>query len=194
MKNTIIKRSVISGLLSVALLLGCGGVAARAQTAPPAPVLGNLPVPISLDALSNLPIVTNFSAMTFGIETGVATKNGQVANFIKGDWYYRTNWMTSAEIQNAPVATVLNNAAVYFGYRKVYNNAEIYGQLGGRRTFSTASERPSFQGGALLGASWYPMTGGRFAITASVFFGTDPSKPLGNSPNTEIRAGGKIGL
>lgn len=150
---------------------------------------------INLNFLTNIPTVTNFAAMTLGLETGIATENSEVANYIKGDFYFKTNWMVSGEIQNAPVSTILNSGSVYFGYRKVWANAEVYAQGAFRRTFSKSAVPPSWQGGALFGASWFPMTGGHVAATASFALLTSPNgNAFGERPNLEVRVGGKLGF
>jgi hypothetical protein len=159
--------------------------------APPvkAQTVDSLPIPISLNFMTNIPTVTNFASATIGLETGVATQSGSTANYIKGDVYFKTNFMASVEIQNAPVSTVLESASVYFGYRKVYSNAELYAQLGGRRTITVT---PSWQGGLLIGASWYPITGGKVAITASSAFWSSASGAFKSAPSWELRAGVKM--
>lgn len=151
-----------------------------------------IPVPLNLDVLTNLPSITNFSAATIGLETSAAVENGQVANYIKGDFYIHTNWMISGEIQNAPVSTVLDSASLYFGYRKTWSNAELYAQVGGRRVFTTDATKPCWRGALLLGTSWYPITGGRFALTASTAFLTAAGNPFNQTPGWEVRAGAKL--
>lgn len=172
-------------LIAALALLTLLALPAFAQT-------NTIPVPLNLDVLTNLPNTTNFSAATIGLETGVAVENGQVANYIKGDFYIRTNWMISGEIQNAPVSTVLDSASLYFGYRKQWSNAELYAQIGARRVFTTDATAPCWRGAVLLGTSWYPITGGKFALTASTAFLTAAGNPFNQTPGWEVRAGAKL--
>lgn len=189
------KRSILATLLLVGSLSLAVMPPAKAQTNPPPepPSVPSLNMPFSLDLLTNIPSTTNFASATLGLETGIATKNGNVANFIKADYYLKTNWMISGEIQNAPVSTVIDSLSLYAGYRKAWSNAEIYAQAGIRRTWSTASEPPSWQGGLLFGASWFPMTGGKVALTISDGITTSArGHPFASSPGNEFRAGAKL--
>jgi len=193
-------------IAAAGLLLGGGMGAAAAQTNAPAltaadttlisgvPSLPSLTLPFNLDVLTNLPTTTNFATASLGLETGVLVKSGGTENYVKGDYYFRTNWMASGEIQNAPVSVALDSASFYFGYRKVWANAELYGQAGGRYTWASAAGTKScFQGALLGGLSYIPMTGGKVSINLeSVFLTSDTGNVFKSSPKWEIRGGPKI--
>lgn len=170
--------------------------AATAQTTNSTPTQAPFAIPgINLNFLTNIPTVQDFTKMKIGLETGVASQNSVVANYIKGDYYLGTNWMLSGEIQNAPVSTTIESASIYAGYRKVWANAELYTEVGARRNFAGDGDViPSYQSGALFGASWIPMTGGNMALTASLGVWTSPNAAFSQKPNTEIRGGFKVGF
>ncbi len=103
-------------------------------------------------------------AAKFGLGVGLATSD-QLANVIKADIYIQTNWMVSGEIQNGAVAGVVENLSLLFGYRQAWVSAEMWGQLGARRTFETPDGSPArFQGLFSLGGAWLPMNGGKLMI------------------------------
>ena len=179
-------RLKILALIALSLAL-CGLV--RAQTNVP------LSIPVNLDFLTNIPTTTNYQTAVAAVEVGALLKNGQVENMLKVDGYYKTNWIVSLEIQNAPVATVIDSFTLYGGYRKAWVNAEVYAELGCRRTFTTTSYGgvPSWQGVALLGASWVPMTGGKWSLFAEGAATTAPTGDIfSTAPGAEMRGGVKL--
>lgn len=156
MNNLKLKLSIILAILAIAV-----GVEAQSNTnAPPLPVF-----PFSFDQLTNLPSADTFQSASFGVGSGLILKRANVENNIKFDFYYKTNWMFSGEIQNGPVSTVIDAFSLHAGYRKAWASSEFYAQGGGRRNWvSDAGQKPSFQGLLDLGFAYRPFTGGRFMI------------------------------
>jgi hypothetical protein len=143
---------------------------------------------INLDFLTNIPTAGSYLDSRFAVGAGVLLRNGSVENELKADCYFRTNWVLSAAIQNAPSATVVDSFTVFAGYRKAWAGAEVYGQALVRRTWAlNAGDRPGYQAGALLGASWTPMSGGHFSLGTEARLLTSPNGPaLGTRPAAEL--------
>lgn len=169
-------------IIASILVLGCS---LRAQSTNP-PALPNL----NVNFLTNLPAASNFTAASFGVSAGLIDKNGQVENLLKVDYYPKANYILSLEIQNGPASSVLDSGSFWAGVRKPWTSADIYTQLGVRRTWETGATgtRPSFQGGWLLGAGWVPMDGSHLNFNCELAFLTSP---VGNTwkqaPQAEIR-------
>lgn len=160
---------------------------------PPATSLFWIPG-FNLDFLTNLPTASGFDTAHFGITAGVVTKDANVLNNLKGDIYIHTNWMFSAEIQNAP--NLIDNASIYFGYRLTPTpNHEMYAQVLGRRTLSTdaSGTPPGWQGGISVGYGFTPMSGGKLQIITEARMLTSPHGSIfSKSPPTEVMAGVKM--
>lgn len=175
-------------LIPILLFSLCLTASAQTNTVP------SLPIPISLDFLTNIPTVTNFTQATFGLETGAKLQNSTLENLIKGDLYLRTNWMISAEIENGPSSTVVDSLSLYGGYRKAWSNAEVYAELGGRRNWSTVGDiGPGWQGVVLFGAAWIPITGGHMSLLGGIEIATPPTGAIFNhAPKSTGRLGVKM--
>ncbi len=172
-------------------MLGCWMFAvsglSQTNTPPPPPSLPAAPF-LTLDFLTNLPTASSYPAATIGANVGVLLRNGAVENELKLDAYVHTNFMFSVALQNAPSSAVVDSLSVFGGYRKAWTSAEVYSQVLVRRTWSqNAGDRPSWQAGGALGASWLPMTGGHFSLGAEARLLTSPTgSALNTRPSGEF--------
>lgn len=170
--------------IKILLLLSLVSLSVSAQTN----VTPSLGIPTLLDALTNIPVVTNFTMASVGVDTGATLRNGNLENYFKLDYYSHTNFVISAEIQNAPVASVIDAGSIYLGYRKAWANADMY-FLGGVRK-NWGDKENAFQGVIGAGVSYIPMTGGVMPITVELFSLTSPhGSVFKTSPQLELRIG-----
>lgn len=101
--------------------------------------------------------------------------------------------MFSLEEQNAAVGSIAQSLSLYVGYRKAWSNAEVFGQIGGRRNWSASFDVPSWQVAGLIGCSWFPMSGGKVALTGTASLLTSSTGNIfRQAPAGEVTAGIKI--
>jgi hypothetical protein len=169
-------------LLVILSLAACISTQAQTNATP------SLGIPTLLDALTNIPVVTNFTQAKFGVDTGATIKAGSLENYFKISTYIHTNFIVAAEIQNAPVASVVDSGSFYLGYRKAWANADVYALAGVRKNWTDINNHT--QGLVGVGASYIPMTGGYMPITCELLVPTSPTgNPLKTAPQLEIRVG-----
>lgn len=184
-----------AAIAAVSLMSSCEPVMADTNTATNTtttftqPTAGLFDIPgISLDFLTNLPTASGFDTAKYGVGAGVAAKNGEVLNSLKGDLYLHTNWMISLEIQNAP--NVLNNAGLLAGYRLIAKpSQELFVQGLIRRTLVTdaGGTQPGTQGGLSIGYGFNVMTGGKMVSCTEFRMLTSPHGPvLTSTPPGEV--------
>jgi hypothetical protein len=173
-------------------LLGCVEHApAQSTTTNTTPTVASLAVPFSLDMLTNMPMATNVSQSTFGVNAGVLVKNGNLENFVAADCYVKTNWIFTGEIQNAPISSVVDSWNLAGGYRKAWQNADLSLQVAAQRNLSAdAVNKPSWQGALEIKAAWQPLSGTRILTTLEFDLLTASHGSFFNSsPQTVLKAG-----
>lgn len=173
-----------------------GQLAIPPDTNMPAPAGDFLGIPgANISTLLNkLPSASGFDTVKYSIELGVVTKNEEVLNSVKLDYYVKTNWMLGVEIQNAP--GILNNASVFGGYRlQVTPSQATWVQALVRRTLvkDAAGTPPGTQAGLSVGYGMAPTDGGKVQIFTE---GRLLSSPHGgfftSKPPAELVAGAML--
>lgn len=186
-----IRISLILTILSLGVLIS-----------PAQSITTNIPLPaipgLNLDILTNMPTSTNFATASFAVDAGVIARSSTVENALKLDTYWKTNWMLSAEMQfNPSTSVVMDSASIMGGYRKPWTSAEVYAEVGGRRTWSTdiTGVHPTFQGLGLIGASARPITGNPMLSFVELRFLTSATgSVLNTKPSVEFLAGFQLKL
>jgi hypothetical protein len=186
--------------LALGVVMGCQECPAQTATNTPpatAPQIPAVPVgPLNFNWLTNIPTVHDLTQAKLGLGFGALLKNGNVENSLKGDYFFRTNWMFGAELQNAPVSPVVDSVTAYpLGYRFLARqNYDLYAQAGARRTWSSgAGNTESWQGVAVLGGTWLPVDGGNFFLFCEGrLLNSTTSRPFSSPPAGEAVAGFKL--
>lgn len=134
-----------------------------AELVPPA--LCQIPGPggTNID-LSNLPQAASFTNVSLDISIGTVIHSAtSVENVISIRKMLGSagTFFVGAEIENSTASTVVDSFGGFFGVRKAFDAAEIYAQVGARRTWITSADgKPQWQIFGGVGAAWRPIQNG----------------------------------
>lgn len=149
-------------------------------------------IPNPSDVLTNVPSASSFTNATLEVSVGaVMHGSSSFENSLSLRYNIGKTFFAGGEIQNGPASSVVDSAGLFVGVRKAFDTAEVYGQIGGRRTWiSSPDGRPAWECLVGGGAAWRPVQGdgvlSKFALFTEVFFvGSQHSM----RPEAETRAG-----
>jgi hypothetical protein len=144
-----------------------------------------------ISSLTNIPSAGSFTNVTLELSAGtVMHGQGSFENVLDLRYLFAGHWFVGAEIQNSSASSLVDSAGLFAGARKAFDTAELYAQVGVRRTWVNGAQgRPAWEILAGGGAAWRPANNGFFSKTALYLEQFIVAAPGNSRPASETRAG-----